>query len=111
MLVNNAGITSKGRKDILHATEESWDAVFDTNLKGAFWGAKAAAAAMSDNGCIINISSIAGKRGSTNNSMYCASKFAMNGLTQALAKELGPKGFTQNKKRENRSCLLAVHYG
>ena len=43
MLVNNAGITSQGRKDVLEATEESWDVVFDTNLKGPFFLAQLAA--------------------------------------------------------------------
>ena len=45
---------------------------------------------------IINISSIASKRGSTNNSAYCATKFGMNGLTQSLAKELGRWGIRCN---------------
>ena len=45
---------------------------------------------------IINISSIAGKRGSANNSAYVASKFGMNGLTQSLAKELGARGIRVN---------------
>ena len=67
------------------------------NLKGAFWGCKAAANAMgADGGAIVNISSIAGKRGSANNAMYCATKFGMNGLTQSLAKELGPAGIRVN---------------
>lgn len=51
---------------------------------------------MQDGGSIINISSIAGKRGSANNSAYCASKFGMNGLTQALAKEVGARGVRVN---------------
>ena len=57
---------------------------------------KVAAENLSEGGCIINISSIAGKRGSANNSVYCVSKFGVNGLTQALAKELGPKGIRVN---------------
>ena len=73
-----------------------WDSMIDTNLKGTFWGCKIAAEALSKGGCIINISSLAGKRGSANNSVYCASKFGVNGLTQALAKELGPKGIRVN---------------
>ena len=47
-------------------------------------------------GSIVNISSIAGKRGSANNATYCATKFGMNGLTQSLAKELGPRGIRVN---------------
>ena len=45
---------------------------------------------------MINVSSLAGKRGSARNSVYCASKFAINGVTQSLAKELGPKGIRVN---------------
>ena len=52
---------------------------------------------MPEDSAIINISSIAGKRGSINNSGYCSTKFAMNGMTQSLSKELGHKklGLTQ----------------
>jgi 3-oxoacyl-[acyl-carrier protein] reductase/meso-butanediol dehydrogenase/(S,S)-butanediol dehydrogenase/diacetyl reductase len=66
------------------------------NLTGALWGCKAAAAAFTGAGTIINVSSLAGKRGSANNSVYCATKFGLNGLTQALAKELGPRGIRVN---------------
>jgi NAD(P)-dependent dehydrogenase (short-subunit alcohol dehydrogenase family) len=76
--------------------EEFWDRMIDTNLKGAFWGCKTASLNLSVDGSIINVSSLAGKRGSANNSVYCASKFGMNGITQALAKELGPKGIRVN---------------
>ena len=51
---------------------------------------------MKSNAVIINVSSLAGKRGSGNNSAYVASKFGMNGLTQSLAKELGPKNIRVN---------------
>jgi len=67
------------------------DDILSTNLKGAFWGCKAAAKVLKVEGTIINISSIAGKRGSSNNAAYVASKFGMNGLTQSLAKELGSR--------------------
>jgi 3-oxoacyl-[acyl-carrier protein] reductase/meso-butanediol dehydrogenase/(S,S)-butanediol dehydrogenase/diacetyl reductase len=76
--------------------DKFWDEMIDTNLKGTFWGCKAAARALKKGGCIINISSLAGKRGSANNSVYCASKFGVNGITQSLAKELGPKGIRVN---------------
>ncbi|MGA3207395.1 MAG: SDR family oxidoreductase [Syntrophales bacterium] len=92
--VNNAGFSEW--RPISKIDEKFFDEMIDTNLKGAFWGCKAAVSAMSEDGSIINISSIAGKRGSTNNSAYCASKFGMNGLTQALAKEVGPRGIRVN---------------
>lgn len=76
--------------------EEFWNQMIDTNLKGTFWGCKTAASHLSDNGSIVNVSSLAGKRGSANNSVYCASKFGVNGLTQSLAKELGPRGIRVN---------------
>lgn len=92
--INNAGYSAW--RPIDEIDEGFLDDILATNLKSAFWGAKAASAAMRDGGSIINISSIAGKRGSANNSAYCASKFGMNGLTQALAKELGPRGIRVN---------------
>lgn len=92
--VNNAGFSEW--KPIEKIDDTFFERIINTNLKSAFWGCKAAITAMKDGGSIINISSIAGKRGSSNNSMYVASKFAMNGLTQSLAKELGPKGIRVN---------------
>ena len=70
--------------------------MIDTNLKGAFFGCRAAAEHLGKGGCIVNISSLAGKRGSAKNSVYCASKFGVNGITQALAKELGARGIRVN---------------
>ncbi len=92
--VNNAGFSEW--RPIAEIDEQFLDELINTNLKGAFWGCKAASSAMQEGGSIINISSIAGKRGSTNNSAYCASKFGVNGLTQALAKELGPREIRVN---------------
>jgi NAD(P)-dependent dehydrogenase (short-subunit alcohol dehydrogenase family) len=77
-------------------SDEFWNKMIDTNLKGTFWGCKVAVKNLSEGGSIVNVSSLAGKRGSANNSVYCASKFGTNGLTQALAKELGPKGIRVN---------------
>jgi len=73
-----------------------WNSMIDTNLKGTFLGCKVAAENLLEGGSIINVSSLAGKRGSANNSVYCASKFGVNGVTQALAKELGPGGIRVN---------------
>jgi len=93
--INNAGISAW--MPIGDIDDKFFDLLMGVNLKGAFWGCKAAALYMSENGgSIINISSIAGKRGSSKNAMYCATKFGMNGLTQSLAKELGPKGIRVN---------------
>ena len=75
---------------------EVLEEMISVNLKSSFWGCKAAAKYMKGSGCIINISSIAGKRGSSNNSAYVASKFGVNGLTQSMAKELGSKGIRVN---------------
>jgi NAD(P)-dependent dehydrogenase (short-subunit alcohol dehydrogenase family) len=72
--VNNAGVSAW--KPINEIDEAFFDELMGINLKGAFWGCKAAAQYMTDaGGSIINISSIAGKRGSANNAMYCATKF------------------------------------
>jgi len=76
--------------------ENFWNKMIDINLKGTFWGCKTAAKFLKNGGSIINISSIAGKRGSVNNSVYCASKFGVNGITQSLAKELGFNGIRVN---------------
>jgi 3-oxoacyl-[acyl-carrier protein] reductase/meso-butanediol dehydrogenase/(S,S)-butanediol dehydrogenase/diacetyl reductase len=92
--VNNAGFSAW--RPIEGIDEPFFDEIIGTNLKGVFWGCKAAAAAMEKGGCIVNISSLAGRRGTSNNSAYCASKFGVNGLTQALAKELGPRGIRVN---------------
>jgi NAD(P)-dependent dehydrogenase (short-subunit alcohol dehydrogenase family) len=99
--INNAGYSAW--RPIAEIDDAFLDDLLATNLKGAFWGCKAAAAVMEAGAAIVNVSSIAGKRGSANNSAYCASKFGMNGLTQALAKELGPRGI-----RVNAVCPVLV---
>ena len=76
--------------------EAFWGELLATNLTATLFGAQAAAPALGDGGTIINVSSLAGKRGSANNAAYCAAKFGVNGLTQALAKELGPRGIRVN---------------
>ena len=72
------------------------DKMIDVNLKGVFWGCKVASIKLKRGSSIINISSIAGKRGSLNNSVYCATKFGVNGITQSLAKELGNRNIRVN---------------
>ena len=83
-------------KSIDKVTTNFWDDMIDTNLKGTFLGCKYASKYLKKGGSIINVSSLAGKRGSENNSVYCASKFGVNGLTQSLAKELGQKNIRVN---------------
>ena len=100
VLVNNAGITSQGRKDLLEATEESWDVVFDTNLKGPFFLAQTAAnemirlidAGTVPDGKIINVSSISAYAVSTNRADYCMTKAAMGMMTQLFAVRLAEHG-------------------
>ena len=94
LYVNNVGISEW--KPIDKIDNDFLDKIFKTNIYSVFWGCKAASKILSLKGSIINISSIAGKRGSKNNSVYVASKFAMNGITQSLAKELGPKNIRVN---------------
>lgn len=94
VFINNAGYSKW--QPIEQIDEHFLEDIFATNLKGAFWGCKAAVSVMKSGGSILNISSIAGKRGSLNNSAYVATKFAMNGLTQSLAKELGPREIRVN---------------
>jgi 3-oxoacyl-[acyl-carrier protein] reductase/meso-butanediol dehydrogenase/(S,S)-butanediol dehydrogenase/diacetyl reductase len=93
-VVNNAGYSQW--RPAAEVDEEFWNRMIDTNLKGTFFGCQAAGTRLTDGGAIINISSLASKRGSANNSVYCASKFAINGVTQALAKEWGKRGIRVN---------------
>jgi NAD(P)-dependent dehydrogenase (short-subunit alcohol dehydrogenase family) len=96
VLVNNAGITSPGRKDLLEATEENWDLVFATNLKGPFFLAQHAAREMIrligsgaiSRGYIINISSISALAGSANRADYSIAKSAMQMMTWLFADRL-----------------------
>lgn len=100
VLVNNAGITSQGRKDVLEATEASWDLVFATNLKGPFFLAQLAAKRMIagieageiPRGLIVNVSSISAYAVSTNRADYCMAKAAMGMMTQLLAVRLAEHG-------------------
>jgi len=96
VLVNNAGITSQGRKDILEASEESWDLVFDTNLKGPFFLSQLVAnelirqigAGSIEEGKIVNISSVSHYAVSVNRADYCMSKAAVSMMTRLFAQRL-----------------------
>ncbi len=96
-LVNNAGITRD--QLIVRMKEEDWDAVIDTNLKGAWNFSKSAVRPMMRNengGSILNISSISGVVGMLGQSNYSASKAGMIGLTKSLAKEIASRKITVN---------------
>lgn len=94
LFVNCAGLS---RWRSIEKVDAAFSAeLIETNVLGTLWGCAAAASAMKRGGAIVNVSSLAGKRGSANNSVYCAAKFAVNGITQSLAKELGPRGIRVN---------------
>lgn len=96
-LVNNAGITRD--QLILRMKADDWDAVIDTNLKGAWNFSKAVLRPMMKNesgGAILNISSISGVVGMLGQTNYSASKAGMIGLTKALAKEVASRKITVN---------------
>ncbi|RXA19966.1 SDR family oxidoreductase [Methanosarcina sp. MSH10X1] len=88
ILINNAGVAYKKRLE--ETTLEEYDKIMDTNLKGVFLCAKYAIPYIreSKNGKIINISSVGGLHGLPDFSVYCASKFGVNGLTESIAAEL-----------------------
>jgi len=96
-LINNAGITRDNL--IMRMKEDEWDAVIDTNLKGAWNFSKAVVRPMIRNkggGSIVNISSVSGVVGMLGQSNYSASKAGMNGLTKSLAKEIASRKITVN---------------
>jgi len=92
ILVNNAGIGIFG--PFYHQTEADWNSVLDTNLKSAFLTSRAVAPEMirRKSGHIINISSLAGKSTFANGAIYCASKWAVLGLTGCMAEDLRAHG-------------------
>jgi NAD(P)-dependent dehydrogenase (short-subunit alcohol dehydrogenase family) len=112
VLVNNAGITSPGRRDLLEATEDSWDIVFDTNLKGPFFLSQLAARAMIDlidagtipRGTIVNVSSVSAYAVSTNRADYCLAKSALGMMTQVFAARLA-----EEKIRVYEVCPGVIH--
>jgi NAD(P)-dependent dehydrogenase (short-subunit alcohol dehydrogenase family) len=97
VLVNNAGITSVGRKDILEATQDSWDRVLAVNLKGPFFLTQRVAREMlrvTDlvNPAIVNVGSLSAYSASTNRGDYCVSKAGLAMLTQLWALRLADHG-------------------
>ena len=96
ILVNNAGVTRDNL--LMRMSEEEWDAVVDTNLKGAFLLSKAVARPMMKqrSGAIVCISSVVGLVGNAGQCNYAASKAGLLGLVKSMARELAPRGVRVN---------------
>ena len=96
ILVNNAGITKD--RLALQMKEEEFDAVLDTNLKGAFLCMKAVYRPMMKQryGRVVNLTSIVGLRGNAGQANYAASKAGLIGMSKSIAKELASRGVTVN---------------
>lgn len=97
ILVNNAGTNRP--KPLSTVTSEDYDAVMDLNVKAAIFVAKAVTDRMMQagvRGSVINMSSQMGHVGAANRTLYCASKWALEGFTKSLAVELGPHGIRVN---------------
>jgi len=93
LLVNNASITKHiALGDLEKATEEVWDELYDVNVKGMFFCARAVAPYMNqkNSGAILNLGSIAGQTGLGSSLPYAVSKAAVHGLTKSLAHALAP---------------------
>lgn len=97
VMVNNAGI-SLGLRPVTEVSDDEWQKNIDVMATGTFYGTRSAARRMvaAGRGCIINMSSQAGKTGWPLLSAYSAAKFAIIGLTQSAARELGPHGVRVN---------------
>ena len=96
ILVNNAGIT---RDNIaMRMKDEEWDAVLDTNLKAVFRMSRLVMRGMmkARAGRIINITSVVASSGNPGQANYAAAKAGVEGMTRALARELGSRGVTVN---------------
>ena len=96
ILINNAGVTRDGL--LMRMSEEDWDTVLDTNLKGAFSFTKAFTRALLKQraGRIINIASVIGLMGNAGQCNYAASKAGLIGFTKSVARELASRGITVN---------------
>jgi 3-oxoacyl-[acyl-carrier protein] reductase len=95
-LINNAGITRDTL--LMRMSEDDWDAVLSTNLKGAFLVSKAAIRPMirQRSGRIVNMTSVIGLVGNAGQANYASAKAGLIGLTKSMAKEVGSRGITAN---------------
>jgi len=96
ILVNNAGINRDGL--LARMSSEDWDAVVNTNLKGAFFWSKPVSRLMAKQraGRIVNMSSVIGLMGNAGQANYAASKAGLIGFTKSLAREFASRGITAN---------------
>lgn len=94
ILVNNAGTNRP--KPLGEVTADDYAAVMDLNVRASYFLTQTVVAKMSAGASVINISSQMGHVGAVNRSLYCASKSAVEGMTRALAVELGPRGIRVN---------------
>lgn len=96
ILVNNAGLTRDNV--VMRLKDEDWDAVLNTNLRGAFTAIRAASRGMMKRrwGRIINVSSVVGLMGNKGQANYAASKAGLIGLTKSVARELGSRNILVN---------------
>ncbi|MGB7767538.1 MAG: 3-oxoacyl-[acyl-carrier-protein] reductase [Verrucomicrobiia bacterium] len=96
ILVNNAGVTRDGL--LMRMSDADWDAVLNTNLKGAFLVTKAFSRALikQRSGRIINVASVIGLIGNAGQSNYAASKAGLIGFSKSVARELASRGITVN---------------
>ena len=110
ILVNNAGFEQVAPS--LAVTEEIWDRILDTNLKGAFFTAQAAAPLMTGGGAILNLCSLTSTRGIATAVPYGSSKAGLLGMTRALAVEWAPLAIRVNAIAPGyfRTALTEVFY-
>src|SRR5262249_51771068 len=96
ILVNNPGVTRDGL--LMRMSDDDWDSVLDTNLKGAFAVTRAFSRAFlkQRSGCIINVSSVIGLMGNAGQCNYAASKAGLIGFTKSCAREMASRGITVN---------------